>query len=123
MGAKGDGKKDTQHERPEPTAAAVGIGEPACEPMVVLVVMMPREEQQDATDKHEGSQERFAPMLEKMLNTSRLCAHKERNGDKDIGDKFAEDEHESVGEDLAFVGNLFVDIADGCNAREERAGV
>jgi len=123
VGAKSDSKKDTEHERPQPTATAVGIGKPARESMVVLVVMMPREEQQHAADEHESRQQGFAPMLQKMLNTGRLRTHEERHSHKDVGDEFAKDEHEPVGEDLAFVGNLLVDIPDGCNAREERAGV
>ena len=84
---------------------------------------MSREEQQDATDKHKGSQQRFSPMLQDRLYSFCPCAHKERYRDQCVGDEFTENKHQSIGQDFTSVVYFLVDISYGCNAGEQCAGV
>ena len=44
VGAEGDGKEDTEDERPEPTLLAIRIFEPTANTVIMLVVMMTAEE-------------------------------------------------------------------------------
>ena len=55
-------KENTEDERPQPTLLAVGLFEPFADAVVVLVVMMPAEEQHNAANEHKRRQNRLAPM-------------------------------------------------------------
>ena len=62
VGTEGDGEEDTEDEGPEPTLLAVRLFEPFADAVVMLVVMVPAEEQHDAADQHKAREYRFAVM-------------------------------------------------------------
>lgn len=85
VGTEGNGKEDTEDERPEPTLLAIRIFEPTADTVIMLVVMMTAEEQHHAADEHEARQDRLAPVAQHMLDTLGLCAHQEGNTEQYIG--------------------------------------
>ena len=123
VGTECNRKEDTENKRPKPAGVGIRILQELAYSVVMLMVMVTAEKQHDTADKHECRQNWFAPMRQHMLDALSLRPHEKRNAEQHVGRQFAQNEHSSVAQDLAFVGDFLVNITDGGNAGNQSARV
>ena len=121
--AESNSEEYTQHKRPQPAALAADALQPLAHAVIMLVVMMPAEQQHYTAHNHEHPEDRFAVVLEYMLDAFGLRTHDKRHRQQHVRHQLTQNEHHTVQEHFALVRQLAVDITDGGDACEERTRV